>query len=117
MTFVGLTALSVEMRIKALRAEVIRCLRDVVRAEDVILDRLKRRRLHERHVLMRRRVAHEIRPVTVKDLHDALTVAHGADEHDQIQLRMRAPQLHLDVVGVILVDIEMMSRFGRCAAA
>ena len=91
---------------KALRAEAIRRLRDVVRAEDVILDRLKRRRLHERHVLMRRRVAHEIRPVTVKDLHDALTVAHGADEHDQIQLRMRAPQLHLDVVGVILVDIE-----------
>mgnify|MGYP002337785338 CR=1 FL=1 len=55
---------------------------------------------------MRRRVAHEIRPVTVKDLHDARTVAHGADEHNQIQLRMRAPQLHLDVVGVIFVDIE-----------
>lgn len=57
-------------------------------------------------MLVRCRVAHEIRPVAVKDLHDALAVAHGADEHDQIQLRMRAPQLHLDVVGIILVDIE-----------
>ena len=57
-------------------------------------------------MLVRRRVADNVGPVAVKDLHDTLPVAHGADEHDEVQLRVRAPQLHLDVVGVVLIDIE-----------
>ena len=57
-------------------------------------------------MLVRRRVADNVGPVAVKDLHDTLPVAHGADEHDKVQLRVRAPQLHLDVVGVVLIDIE-----------
>ena len=55
---------------------------------------------------VRRRVADNVGPVAVKDLHDTLPVAHGADEHDEVQLRVRALQLHLDVVCIVLIYIE-----------
>ena len=91
---------------KPLRAELVGRLRDIVCAEHVVLDRLKRRRLHERHVLVRRRMANEVRAVLGKHVHHALPVAHGADQHDQIQLRMRALQLHLNIICIVFVNIK-----------
>ena len=105
-TFVGFTALSVEMRRKRFAPILRRRFRDVQRAEHIILYRLGGGVLHQRHMLMRRSVEHKLRPVGVHDVENALAVAHGADEHDEIERRIAALQFLLDVVGVILVYVE-----------
>ena len=101
-------------------AELVGRLRNVIRPEHVVFDRLERRRLHQRHMLVRCRVADQIRAVLVKDVHHPLPVAHGADQHDQIQLRMRALQLHLDIVCIVFINIkdnELLGVLRRCLAA
>ena len=57
-------------------------------------------------MLMRRGVEHKLRPVGVHDVENALAVTHGADEHNEVERRITALQLLLDVVGVVLVYIE-----------
>ena len=57
-------------------------------------------------MLVRRRVEDQLRPVRVEDRADALRVAHAAYERHQVEIRVVVPQLLLDGVGVVLVDVE-----------
>ena len=57
-------------------------------------------------------VEHQLRPVLGHDIVQTAHVPHGADEHLQIQLRMGVAQLHLDIVGVVLINIEDDQLFG-----
>ena len=77
----------------------------------IVLDGLARAVLHQGDVLVRRRVIHYIRPVPSKDLLQSLAVADGANQRDQIQLRILVLQLHLDRIGIVLIDIEDDQRF------
>ncbi len=51
-------------------------------------------------------VENKIRPVLAHHGIDPVGIADGADEHRQVQLRVIPPQFHLNVIGVILIDIE-----------
>ena len=48
----------------------------------------------------------QIRMILLEDPIDARGVSHGADQHEQIQLRMPAPELKLQRVGVVFVNVE-----------
>ena len=72
----------------------------------LFFDGLVRANLHQRHMLMRRRVEHHVRPVDPHHAVDAAGIAHRADQREQIQLRVRPPQLLLNGIGVVLIDIE-----------
>ena len=63
-----------------LRAELDRDVRDGTRAEGVVAHGLERVRLHQRHVLVRRRVEDDCGPVLVEDLAHLHLVA-GVGEH------------------------------------
>ena len=81
-------------------------------AEDVVLDGLVGAVLHQGDVLVGGGVEHQLRSVLGHDVVQTAHVPHGADEHLQIQLRMGVAQLHLDIVGVVFVDIEDDQLFG-----
>ena len=91
---------------EALRAELRRRFRDVQRAEHIILYRLGGESSISGTCLCAAAWIYKLRPVGVHDVENALAVAHGADEHDEIERRIAALQFLLDVVGVILVYIE-----------
>ena len=85
----------------------------VERAEDIVLDRLGRRNLHQRNMLMRRRVEHDLRMIFGKDAVHFRVVAHRRDQGNEIQaVAVLDIQLLLDVVGVILIDIHDDDLFG-----
>ena len=67
---VGLTALSVEIRTNRAAAGGAARLDDVLRADDVVGDRLFGVLFHERHVLVRRRVEHDLGLHPVEDPED-----------------------------------------------
>ena len=81
-------------------------LRDVQRAEHVVLHGLAGVQLHQRHVLVRGGVEDHVRPQARKDAVDPPAVAHRADHHFHVQPREAAQQLVLELVGVVLVDFE-----------
>ena len=92
----------------------------LVGADGVVLDGLAGAALHEGHMLVRRCVVDDLRPVGLADLEHAAAVPDGADEGDEVQVRVRVLQLVLDVVGVVLVDIEddeLLRAVGRDLAA
>ena len=83
------------------------------RSEYVIFNGLVRASLHQRHMLVRRSVEHDVRPVLRKQGADPHFVAHGADAHGKVQLRMRAVQLLLDGIGVVFIDIQQHKALRR----
>ena len=78
----------------------------VQRAKDVILDRLVRADLHQRHVLVRRGMEHDVRPILSEDHIHAVFVADGADHNGQVKVRIIPQKLLLDIIGVILIDLK-----------
>ena len=75
-------------------------------ADRVVLDRLARAVLHQRHMLVRRRVVHDLRPELLKDTEDLPAVAHRADNRPDIQLGVLLPQFQLDIIGVVFIDVK-----------
>ena len=82
MTLEGFTALSVEIRTKRSTPWRVGGLRHDPRAAHVVLDRLAGVLLHERHVLVRRRVEDDLRPVLAQDLVEPRRVGDVPDDRD-----------------------------------
>ena len=81
--------------------------RHIKGAEDVVLDRFLRHGFHQRHVLVRRRVKDHLRTVLTEDGFDLVVVAHRGDECHKIErIAVFEPQLLLDVIGVVFVNID-----------
>jgi hypothetical protein len=79
-----------EVADERLRPALARHLPQRLRAEHVVLHRLRRVRLHERHVLVRCRVRHHLRPVLPEHRQHPLPIAHVPHHrHD----RERGPRL------------------------
>ena len=95
-----------------IRAILVRTAGNVQSAEHVVLDGLVRACLHERNVLMRRRIEYDLRPVLCKDVLHFAAVTNAADEDKQIEARYIAQQFLLNIVCVVLVDIEDDELFG-----
>ncbi len=91
---------------KTLNSARIRRHNGLQRTEDIVLDGLVGRILHERHMLVRSRVVNDLRPVFLEYLAHAQRIAHGSDQHDQIEVWMLDLEFLLDVVGIVLVDID-----------
>ena len=81
-------------------------LRQLVGADDVVLDGLVGAFLHQRDVLMGRSVEHKLRPVSFHHMVQPDGVTDRADDDLQIQFRMGAAQLHLNIIGIIFVNIQ-----------
>src|SRR6185295_4510159 len=62
------------------RAELDRDVRDHLRRQRVVAHRLDRVRLHQRHVLVRRRVEDDARSVALEDLAQLRPVLHVAED-------------------------------------
>ena len=77
-----------------------------VGADHVVLDRLIGAGLHQGYMLVGRRVVDDVRAVLVKDRVDPPAVPHGSDEHLQVQVRVAPPQLLLNLIGVVLINIK-----------
>ena len=78
----------------------------LVGAEDVVLDGLVGAVLHQGDMLVGRGVEDQLRSVGIQHIVHAGGVPDGADEGHQIQVGITPLELHLDVVGVVLVDVE-----------
>lgn len=85
MTFVGLTALSVESCTR--RSTPVRAggFKQVARAEDIVFDGLGRTELHQRHMFVRRRMENDLRMIQLKYFVQAVLVADRADQRDHRQ--------------------------------
>ena len=57
-------------------------------------------------MLVRRGVAHDRRAVPVEHVAHALLVPDRAYQHHKVKLRVPAPELHLDIIGVVFVYVE-----------
>ena len=55
---------------------------------------------------MRRRMVYNIRPVSWKHAVHLTPIAHGTDQHHQIQIGIFPFELLLDVVCIILIDVK-----------
>ena len=62
--------------------------------------------LHEGHVFVCRCMIHDIRPVSLENAVDTLFIPYGCDQHHEIQIRIFADQLLLDIIGIIFINIE-----------
>ena len=91
---------------EALGAELHGRLGDLERAHHVVLHGFVGAVLHQGHVLVRRRMEHDLGAVRVEDAAHAPGVAHAADKHLQVELGILPLELLLDLVGVVLVDVE-----------
>ena len=90
-----------------LHAVFVRAERHVQRAAHVVLHGLGGAVLHQRHVLVRRRVEHHVRPILREHRLQPLPVADGADQHLGVQrAAVLLAQLVEQLVGVVLVDVE-----------
>ena len=78
----------------------------LVGADGVVLDGLAGAILHEGNMLMRRSVIDDLRLVLLKDLEHSSAVADGADQGDEVQVRILLSQFQLDGVGVVLVNVK-----------
>lgn len=97
---------------KDIRAILVRTTGNVQSAEHVILNGFIGACLHERNVLVCRRIEHDLRPVLCKDVLHFAAVTNAADEDKQIEARYIAQQFLLNIVCVVLVDIEDDELFG-----
>ena len=118
MTLVGLTALSVE----SCTSRFTPCSEaeagaDSERAKDVVFHRLRRAAfLHQRHVLVSRRVEHDFRPVLGEYLVQTALVPNGADEHlHGTILTVSVLQFPLQFVGAVFINVENNQLFRRKA--
>ena len=92
---------------EALDAVLLAQLHQVESAEHVVADGFAHVALHERHVLVGRRVQHDIRRVVPEDLLDPGPVADIRDLDPEVQrVPVADPELLLDIVGAVLVDIQ-----------
>ena len=80
----------------------------------IVLDCLTRAILHKRNVLMGSSVEHKVRAVLTQYIVQAVGIPDGTNENLQIQLRMGPLQFHLDLIGVIFVNIEDDQLSGVC---
>ena len=111
--FVGFTALSVEIRTNFFTpAAAAAC--DLIRSLNVIFDRLVRAVFHKRHMFVRCRVEHDIRMISLHNTLHTPGIAHGSDQRHQIKPRVFPPQLLLDGIGIIFINVEndQHRRFG-----
>ena len=65
-------------------------------------------------MLVGRRMEDQVRPVGTDQIVHPVGVAHRTDQHLQIQLREIPPKFHLNIVGVVLVNVKnnQLSGFG-----
>ena len=75
-------------------------------AEYIVFDRLVGAVLHQRHMLMRCCMVHNIGMIRFKHIVDPARVAHAADQNHQIQLRILFLQFLLQVVGIVFINIK-----------
>ena len=91
---------------EALHAGVGRGTGGLEGTHDVVLDRFVRAHLHERYVLVRRRMEDHVRLILLHHAADTVRVPAGADQGHEVQLRVLHEELLLDAVRVVLVDVE-----------
>ena len=68
--------------------------------------------LHQRHVLVRRRVVHDFRRVRVQDFFHLPLVEDVADDWDDSQVFVQTAQLQLSEVEAALGPVEQDERLG-----
>ena len=91
---------------KALAAVDHRRVCGFIGAEDVVLDRFARAVLHQRHVLVRRRVIDDLRVIGLEHLEHPAAVTYRTDQYHEVQIAVPVPELLLDVVCAVFVDVE-----------
>ena len=77
-----------------------------VRADDIVLNGLAGGVFHEGHVFVRGGVVDDLRVVFLEEVEHLPAVADGADEHLEVKVRVFLPELELDTVRVVFVDVE-----------
>ena len=78
----------------------------LVGSDHIVFDGLVGTCLHQRHMLVGRRVIDDLRPICIKyHLHPA-AVPDRADQRYQVQIGVFLLQFLLDIVGVVLVNIK-----------
>ena len=88
-------------------------IRGLIGSDGVVLDRLVRAVLHQRNMLVRRRVVYDLRLVIFKYFEDPPAVTDRADQGHKIQLRIFFPELHLNVIRVIFIYVKNDQLLGR----
>ena len=75
-------------------------------SQHIVFNRLVRAVLHQRHMLVRCCMVHDLRPVRFEDILDPLLVPHRSDQYFQIKVRIVLLQLQLYLIGIVLIDID-----------
>ena len=76
-------------------------------AENVILDGLLWAFLHQRDMLVGRRMEHDVRAIHLKQAVNFFLISHGGDLHPQVQpIAPYTPQLLLDIISIVFVNIQ-----------
>ena len=88
-------------------AVLLRHFRHVVCTQHVVFQRLHAGMLHQRHMLVRSGVEHDVRPQVAENVIQALHIPNGGDDDLQVQLfAIFADQLLLHIVGIVFVNIQ-----------
>ena len=82
------------------------CKRCLIGSDCVILDDLAGHSLHERDMFVRRRMIYDLRAVLLKHLEHFAAVPYGSDQYIKVQLRKLLLQLHLQLIGTVLVEVQ-----------
>ena len=79
----------------------------------IVLDRLVGTGLHQRHMLVGRRMIDDIRFIVFEHPVDASAVPHRTDQYNKVQFRIFSPEFLFDIIGIVLIDIkdDQLSRF------
>ena len=81
--------------------------KQIARAEHVVFDGLGRAELHQRHMLVRRRVENDLRVIQVKDLVEAMLVANRADQRDnRAILAIALAQIVHQLIRAVFVNLK-----------
>ncbi len=88
--------------------DAVRGVRDggLVGAEDVVLDGLLRVVLHQRHMLVGRRVEDDVGAVAREGARELVLVAHASDHDREVDRRILPGHLLAEGVRVVLVDVK-----------
>ena len=78
----------------------------LIGADGVVLDGLTGAVLHEGDVLVGCGMIDNLGMILLKNLEDAAAVTDGTDQGHEVQVRILFPQLQLDGVGVVFIDIK-----------
>ena len=63
-------------------------------------------------MLVRRGMIDDLRAVLGEHIHQAAAVPHGTDQNLKMQIRVFFPQLKLDGICVVLIDVKDNETFG-----